>query len=194
MTPPPATQDKSRSPRRLAVGHAAITLLVLLTAAPLSGNGPATPDTTQPIRLATPPQGHFLALPITLDPQGQPLAAYQLELTATHGTFQIVGIENAPNLPAFPNPARYDRTTAQPDHPIDRLILADFSLAPPEDLPRKPTVIATVHAYVTPPNPLANRTPEQLIKTLGLTATLTQAANPQGQPIPATVTLSNPTP
>ncbi|MEM6553881.1 MAG: hypothetical protein AAF750_17330 [Planctomycetota bacterium] len=174
------------------------TLCLILPTAPTSGVGPTTaPTSPQAIPLqrdGSPPAGHFFSIPITLDPQGQPLAAYQLELTATHGTFQIVGIENAPNLSAYPNPARYDRTTAHPDQPLDRLILADFSLAPPEDLPTEPTVIATVHAYVVPPQPLTNPTPENLIQALGLTTTLTQAANPQGQPITANVTLSNPTP
>ncbi|MEM6394180.1 MAG: hypothetical protein AAF797_15550, partial [Planctomycetota bacterium] len=180
-----------------------LTTLCITTTASISGAGPTTaPTTTTPPAIPllgygsppTPAAGHFFSIPITLDPQNQPLAAYQLELTAAHGTFQVVGIENAPNLPAFPNPARYDRTTAHPDQSLDRLILADFSLAPPEDLPTEPAVIATIHAYAVPPQPLTHPTPEQLTQALGLTATLTQAANPQGQPIPATVTLSKPTP
>jgi len=75
-----------------------------------------------------------------VDSAGTPLAAYQLEFVATNGTAKIVGIEGGTH-PAFRNPPYYDPKAIQ----HERVILAAFNTAAPDQLPTGKTRVATIH-------------------------------------------------
>ncbi len=135
--------------------------------------------------------GRFLSIPLTIDPQGTALAAYQIEITARRGTFKVVGV-GTPVRPVderggsvFPgtDPPRYDRDAAAAG-PIDRLIVADFSLKPAQQLPTAVVTVATVEVYVEDLNFSAD----------DLILTLQAAADPQGVPIPNATVRSAPLP
>jgi hypothetical protein len=113
---------------------------------------------------------------IHLDPQGQPLAAYQFEFTATTGHIQVVGIENGEHA-AFRQPPYCDRA-AMAEGRADRIIVAAFNTAPPADLPTARTRVTTIHlqyAGDAPPH---------------YAATLTVAATADGTKIPAVLTFT----
>ena len=82
----------------------------------------------------------FRAIDIYLDPQGAPLAAYQLEFAGTNGVAKIVGIEGGETA-AFHEPPFYDPKAMQQD----RVIIAAFSTNPPAELPSGRTRVATIH-------------------------------------------------
>ncbi len=82
----------------------------------------------------------FCAVDIYVDSAGTPLAAYQLEFTATNGTAKIVGIEGGAH-PAFRTPPYYDPKAIQ----HERVILAAFNAAAPDQLPTGKTRVATIH-------------------------------------------------
>lgn len=94
-------------------------------------------------------RARFCAVDIYVDSQSTPLAAYQLEFTATNGVAKIVGIEGGEH-PAFRNPPYYDPKAMQ----HDRVIIAAFSTAAPDQLPAGKTRVATIHIQTsegTPP-------------------------------------------
>jgi hypothetical protein len=82
----------------------------------------------------------FRAVDIFVDSKDIPLAAYQLEFTATNGTVKIVGIEGGAH-PAFAQPPFYDPKAMQ----HERVILAAFSTAAADKLPKGKTRVATIH-------------------------------------------------
>lgn len=108
---------------------AALLITVLLTAAPLSA---------QQIRFAT--------VDVYLDTSA-PLAAWQFELTEANGLMTVVGVENGQSR-AFGGAPYYD-LDAVSSGGADRIIVADFSLAGADTLPRGTTRIATVHVELT---------------------------------------------
>ena len=65
-----------------------------------------------------------------MDSGSTPLAAYQIEFTATNGIARIVGIEGGAH-PAFRQPPFYDPKAIQHEH----VIIASFSTANAADLP-----------------------------------------------------------
>jgi hypothetical protein len=77
-------------------------------------------------------------LHVYVDPGGQPLAAYQVELSDTSGSGIIVGIEGGEH-PAFGKPPYYDPAALR----ANRIVLAAYSTS--SDLPRTRSRIATVH-------------------------------------------------
>ncbi len=83
----------------------------------------------------------FMPLQITLDPQGQSLAAYQLELRTRSGRVKIVGLEGGDH-PAFSQPPYYDAQALMQD----RIIIAAFSTD--ANLPTTATRVTTVHLQV----------------------------------------------
>ncbi len=89
-------------------------------------------------------QPRFGTVDIYLDPHGLPLTAYQLELTAQNSSVKISGIEGGEPA-AFQNPPFYDPKAMQGD----RVILAAFSKAAVDKLPKSKVRIATVHYLVT---------------------------------------------
>ncbi len=84
----------------------------------------------------------FQSVDVTLDPKGQPLAAYQLEFIADVNRVKLVGVEGGDHA-AFSEPPYYD-PAALSNH---RVILAAFSTS--ADLPNDATRIARLHLQVT---------------------------------------------
>src|SRR5512140_2968924 len=75
-------------------------------------------------------RSRFGAVDIYVDSGSTPLAAYQLEFTATNGVAKIVGIEGGEHT-AFRQPPFYDPKAIQ----HERVILAGFSTADAAGLP-----------------------------------------------------------
>jgi len=84
----------------------------------------------------------FQAIDIYVDSKDKPLAAYQLEFTATAGDVKIVGIEGGDHA-AFAEAPFYDPQAMQ----HERVIIAAFSTA--DKLPTGKTRVATIHVQVT---------------------------------------------
>jgi hypothetical protein len=119
----------------------------------------------------------FTTVHIYLDAGDHPLAAYQLDFTATAGQVQIVGIEGGDH-PALTDPPHYDPKAIQQQ----RIILAWFSTADADQLPTGRTRIATIHLQIS-----GDTAPTYALN-------LTAAADPQGKPIKATAELQEQTP
>ena len=83
----------------------------------------------------------FEAVDVYVDPAGQPLAAYQFELTARGADVKIVGVEGGEHA-AFKEPPYYDPAALMGG----RVIIAAFNTG--HDLPRGRTRVATVHLRV----------------------------------------------
>ncbi len=96
------------------------------------------------------PQVRFRAVDIYIDSANTPLAAYQLEFSVTNVTTRIVGIEGGAH-PAFLEPPFYDPKAMQEE----RVIIAAFSTAKPENLPTGRTRVATIHMQTVGPIPPA---------------------------------------
>ena len=121
---------------------AIVSLLLLL---PLVGFAQLTqPPQEEDLQYETPPRSTFTTIELWLDTCEKPLAAYQLELAATEGDVRIVGIEGAAPDSIFAEPPYYDPAAMQ----NERIIIADFSTAPPEGLPVGRFRIATIHLQV----------------------------------------------
>lgn len=92
----------------------------------------------------------FQAIEIWIDAREEPLAAYQIEFKAaeafTHAV-KIVGIEGGPATSVFAAPPYYDSAAMQ----HERVIIAAFSTAKVDALPRGRTRIATIHVQVSGP-------------------------------------------
>ena len=73
----------------------------------------------------------------------QPLAAYQLEFTATSGDVRIVGIEGGDHA-AFSEPPHYDPRAMM----HDRVIIGAFSLVSADALPSGRVRVATLHLEI----------------------------------------------
>ena len=137
-----------------------------------------------------PAETTFLAIDITIDPQGQPLGAFQFELTATDASFTVAGVESGGH-PAFDHdrPPYFDPVAQQGK--IDRLILAEY--AKPElaadQLPTDAVRVATVHVMLTLPEFDQPEPHEPLIQL-----TLTTAGNAEGERIDANISYQFRTP
>lgn len=121
------------------------------------------------IRAAEPVR--FIAVDVVLDPKGQPLAAYQIEIQAEPGV-KIVGVEGGEH-PEFRKAPHYDPSAIQ----TERLVAAAFTTAGSDKLPTSVTRILTLHLQTT------NASAPQLQANLKL------AAQPNAQKIKAQVTL-----
>ena len=84
-------------------------------------------------------QTRFLAMDLVIDPQGEPLAAYQVEISASSNV-KIVGVEGGEH-PEFRKAPYYDPKGIQ----HERLVVAAFSTANASKLPRAATRVLTVH-------------------------------------------------
>jgi hypothetical protein len=118
------------------------------------------------------PAIRFSAIDVIADSGANPLAAYQLTVSAKIGTVRIVGIEGGEH-PAFQDPPYYDPQAMQ----HDRVILAAFNTAPADKLPKGKTRLATIHLQIT-----GATEPRYSIA-------LQTAANTAGAPISCQVTL-----
>ena len=86
------------------------------------------------------PGGTFRAIDLFVDSGSQPLAAYQLSFACGAADAKIVGIEGGEHS-AFAEPPYYDAKAMQ----TNRVVVAAFNTASPEQLPRGRTRIATIH-------------------------------------------------
>jgi hypothetical protein len=108
-------------------------------------------------------QTKFVAMDLLIDPRGEPLAAYQVEIIASRGV-KIVGVEGGEH-PEFRKAPYYDPKGIQ----HERLIVAAFSTADVSKLPTVATRVLTIHLE-------CEREPK-------LKTNLKVAANPAGQKI-----------
>src|SRR5687768_51007 len=83
-------------------------------------------------------QTRFVAMDLVIDPKGEGLAAYQVEITAPAGV-KIVGVEGGQH-PEFRKAPYYDPKAMQ----SERLIVAAFSTADAGKLPTRATRVLTV--------------------------------------------------
>lgn len=146
----------------LSSGFNALTLLTLLT----SLLRPAALCAQQPAREEGP--SRFSAVDIYIDSKSAPLAAYQIEFSATNGVAKIVGIEGG-DSGAFHEPPFYDAKAIQ----HERVIIAAFNTAAADKLPAGKTRIATIHLQI-----IGDESPQYELK-------LQVAANPDGNRISA---------
>ncbi len=107
----------------------ALSILLLSVAVPFA---PAAAQDTRAPR--------FLAVDVYLQ-AGEPVAAWQFELSGDNS--KVVGVENGESS-AFAGTPYYDREAVQRGT-ADRIVVADFSLAPPDALPSGRIRIATLH-------------------------------------------------
>ena len=136
-----------------------LTLLTLIS-------WPAALCAQQPAREEGP--SRFSAVDIYVDSKSAPLAAYQIEFSATNGVAKIVGIEGGDSA-AFHEPPFYDAKAIQ----HERVIIAAFNTAAADKLPSGKTRIATIHLQIVGDAP-----PQFELK-------LQVAANPDGNRISA---------
>ena len=123
-----------------------LTILLLSLLIPLAGfTTERRLQTDEDLQYDTPPRIVFTTLQLWLDTGDRSLAAYQLEAIATAGDVKIVGIEGADPGTVFNEPPYYDQSAMQGE----RVIIADFSTAAIDDLPRGRFRIATIHLQVT---------------------------------------------
>ena len=118
-----------------------------------------------------PAQGpRFVPVDIVLD-SPEPVAAWQFELSDRHGAIKVVGVENGDSS-AFADAPYYDRAATQAGE-VERLVVADYSLAGADVLPIGRARIATVHVMV--------------VGELDLQLTLVTAATADGRSIDASI-------
>jgi len=84
-------------------------------------------------------QTRFLAVDVFIDPQGEPLAAYQIEITGEPGV-KFVGVEGG-NHPEFRKAPFYDPKALQGE----RLIVGAFATGKTAPLPTMATRVMTLH-------------------------------------------------
>lgn len=106
---------------------------------------------TSTISIASqPPNLRFTAIEIYIESE-DPVAAWQFELNESSGRMLVVGVENGES--AAYSRAPYFDIEAVRLGTADRIIVADYSLAPTEKLPRERTRIATIHVQVSGDDP-----------------------------------------
>ena len=123
--------------RRVAV---AIFMLLLASFGRAQQQEPASTSTASTTPVAS--DVHFQSVDVTLDPKGQPLAAYQIEFVADAARVKLVGVEGGDHA-AFREPPYYD-PAALSQH---RVILAAFSTS--ADLPKRVIRVARLHVQMT---------------------------------------------
>ena len=87
----------------------------------------------------------FLPVEVFLD-SPEPVAAWQFELADRNGAMTVVGVENGAS-PAFDGAPYYDRDATQAGA-VERIVVADYTLADVADLPTGRTRVATVHMMI----------------------------------------------
>lgn len=75
-----------------------------------------------------------------------PVAAWQFQLHEASGRMRVVGVENGES-DAFDGAPYYD-LEAVSEGDADRIIVADYSLRPPDELPNGRQRVATVHVQL----------------------------------------------
>ena len=77
----------------------------------------------------------------------EPMAAWQLEFSATSGAMQVVGVENGESN-AFDGAPYYDREAVENGR-ADRIVVADYSLVDEDQLPSGRVRVTTLHLMLT---------------------------------------------
>lgn len=131
---------------RLTTAFAALCVFVMAGAA-WHGQAAQSLPAQQP-DIAAPVAGvRFEALDIRIDAGDTPLAAYQVQITAAGGEARIVGIEGGEHA-AYADAPYYDPAALHEGHINERIIIAAFSTAPPDELPLGSTRIARLQIAV----------------------------------------------
>ena len=143
--------------------RARLTVLASLLSLSALRAQPTSSIVTAPVR--------FGSVEIFVDPRGSALAAYQLEFVADPARVALVGIEGGEHV-SFRQPPYYDPAALN----RNRVILAAFSTN--SDLPTSRTRVATLHVRIS-----GDQTPTYSTR-------LITAADPQGRPIAADVSVS----
>ncbi len=144
-----------------AVGILALTMglaMAQTSTQPAGTSRPADEDGREPV---------FGWVDVYLDSGDVPLAAYQFELAAAAGEFEIVGVEGGEHG-AFAEPPYYDPAALH----NNRVIIAAFNTD--DELPQGRTRVARIHVLVE------GEAPQYV-------ATLIVAATADGSPIPVTI-------
>ena len=108
----------------------------------------------------------------------EPVAAWQFQLREASGRMRVVGVENGDSA-AFGEAPYYD-LAAVGAGTAERVIVADYSLDPPVELPSGRTRVATVHVRIEGPGD-----PDYELNLMA-------AGAADGQPISAAIELDAP--
>ena len=120
-----------------------LTVLLALLSLPLAGRAQPAPAPAPQDSEA--PSITFATVEVFIDAGDEALAAYQLMFNADDaGSVRIVGIEGGAH-PVFAEPPYYDPAAMQ----SERVVIAAFSTADAEGLPRGATRVATIHVQYT---------------------------------------------
>ncbi len=120
------------------------SLLLMLAFAFFAAAAPTQPDELPEVNppLSATQAVRFATFDVVIDPKGQPLAAYQLELTADSPHVKLAGIEGGEHT-AFRDPPYYDPAAMS----RNRVILAAFNTG--SDLPKQPFRAARLHVQIS---------------------------------------------
>lgn len=99
----------------------------------------------------------FTTLDVFVEPAGKPVAAFQIQLQFEDGT-TVVGVEGGEHA-EFKKAPYYDPKAIQKD----RIIVAAFSVAAPNDLPKTRTRLLTLHLQTPSEKPVAFKIKKQLV-------------------------------
>ena len=88
----------------------------------------------------------FASVAVFID-SAEPLAAWQLELSASGGIMQVVGVENGESA-AYHAVPYYDREAVEQGR-ADRIVVADYSLEDANKLPSGRVRVTTLHVMLT---------------------------------------------
>ena len=107
-----------------------IAVLLLLAASPALADSPV----------------RFTSVDVYID-AAEPMAAWQLEFSATTGAMQVVGVENGEST-AFDGAPYYDREAVENGR-ADRIVVADYSLVDQDELPSGRVRVTTLHLMLS---------------------------------------------
>lgn len=129
------------------MSRAPIILACLFALAALAGASMSAGTQQAPVAATS---VRFQAIEVWIDTASEPLAAYQIEFKPAEAFTQavkIVGIEGGPPTSIFAAPPYYDPAAMQ----HERVVIAAFSTAKADTLPRGRTRIATIHVQISGP-------------------------------------------
>ena len=137
----PASSRSYSGVSKCALSFSIVALLALAGAQGRSATASSAESmpASQPATIAS---VRFAAVDVFVDSGSKPLAAYQLELTATKGEVKIVGIEGGEHA-AFRTPPYYDPAAMM----HDRVILAAFNTG--TSLPSGKGRVARIHVQIS---------------------------------------------
>lgn len=165
--------------RRFAAMVVMALAIVPCVALTRTTQAPAQPDTPSQPRII------FTTVDVFVDSGAAPLAAYQVEFKGhladgLAGAVQLVGIEGGGGASgaAYTDPPAYDPAALSQN----RVVIADFSTAAADKLPRGKARVARLHLRIEAPPALADAKPTYAV-------TLIAAGSPDGAHIQATASV-----